>query len=167
MGKTTAQKGANVVKDGTKSMLLLLLGISPKLIYWEITRTKVSKKRFGRTAIFHSKKIIGRNPKEFKEVFGQKHPNTKSYQFLLGKSRQKETLKKQCGRTACFPKKNPHWREVPIKSSSKIIRWRIALIFPQQRKLMGSSAQISSGVCRCGSQEQVPEGSGEFRSVLV
>ena len=35
---------------------------------------------------------------------------------------------------------------------------------PQQRKLMGSSAQISSGVCRCGSQEQVPEkGSGRFR----
>ena len=24
--------------------------------------------------------------------------------------------------------------------------------FPQQRKLMGFSAQISSGVCRCGSQ---------------
>ena len=42
-------------------------------------------------------------------------------------------------------------------------------IVPQQRKLMvGSSAQISSGVCRCGSQEQVPEeGSGEFRRVLV
>ena len=36
--------------------------------------------------------------------------------------------------------------------------------FPQQRKLMGSSAQISSGVCRCGSQEQVPEeDSGRFR----
>ena len=31
---------------------------------------------------------------------------------------------------------------------------------------MGSSAQISSGVCRCGSQEQVPEeGSGRFRRV--
>ena len=39
-------------------------------------------------------------------------------------------------------------------------------IFPQQRKLMGSSAQISSGVCRCGLQEQVPEeGSGRFRKV--
>ena len=38
----------------------------------------------------------------------------------------------------------------------------------QQRKLMGSSAQISSGVCRCGSQEQVPEeGSGRFRRVPV
>ena len=35
--------------------------------------------------------------------------------------------------------------------------------FPQQRKLMGSSAQIGSGVCRCGSQEQVPEeGSRRF-----
>ena len=31
---------------------------------------------------------------------------------------------------------------------------------------MGSSAQISSGVCRCGSQKQVPEeGSGRFRKV--
>ena len=31
---------------------------------------------------------------------------------------------------------------------------------------MGSSAQIGSGVCRCGSQEQVPEaGSGRFRMV--
>ena len=38
--------------------------------------------------------------------------------------------------------------------------------FPQQRKLMGSSAQISTGVRRCGSQEQVPEeGSGRFRKV--
>ena len=41
-------------------------------------------------------------------------------------------------------------------------------IFPQQRKLMGSSAQISSGVCRCESQEQVPEeGSRRFRKVPV
>ena len=40
------------------------------------------------------------------------------------------------------------------------------LFFPQRRKLMGSSAQISSGVCRCGSQEQVPQGgSGRFRRV--
>ena len=44
----------------------------------------------------------------------------------------------------------------------------VVFFFSQQRKLMGSSAQISSGVCRCGSQEQVPEeGSGEFRCVLV
>ena len=44
----------------------------------------------------------------------------------------------------------------------------ITTFFPQQRKLMGSSAQISSGVCRCGSQEQVPEkGSGRFRKVPV
>ena len=41
-------------------------------------------------------------------------------------------------------------------------------VFPQQRKLKGSSAQISSGVFRCGSQEQVPEaGSGRFRRVPV
>ena len=41
-------------------------------------------------------------------------------------------------------------------------------LIPQQRKLMGSSAQINSGVCRCGSQEQVPEeGSRRFRRVPV
>ena len=44
---------------------------------------------------------------------------------------------------------------------------KLVAIFPQQRKLMGSSAQISSGVCRRGSQEQVPEeGSGRFQRVL-
>ena len=39
--------------------------------------------------------------------------------------------------------------------------WNIAgkCVFPRQCKLMGSSAQLSSGVCRCGSQE-VPDGSG-------
>ena len=36
-------------------------------------------------------------------------------------------------------------------------------IFPQQRKLMGSSAQISSGVCWCKFRRQVPEGSGGLR----
>ena len=46
--------------------------------------------------------------------------------------------------------------------------WPQDVFFPQQRKLMGSSAQISSGVCRCGSQEQVPErGSGRFRGSSV
>ena len=41
-----------------------------------------------------------------------------------------------------------------------------AYFFPQQRKLMRFSAQVSSGVCRCGSQEQVPEeGCGRFRNV--
>ena len=48
--------------------------------------------------------------------------------------------------------------------------WGLPLlpVFPQQRKLMGSSAQISSGVRWCGSQAQVPEGSGaRFRCVLV
>ena len=44
---------------------------------------------------------------------------------------------------------------------------RLRIIFPQQRKLKGSSAQRSSGVCRCGSQEQVPEAGsgGRFRKV--
>ena len=38
--------------------------------------------------------------------------------------------------------------------------------FPQQRELMGSSAQIGSGVCRCRWQVQVSGGSGSFRRVL-
>ena len=43
--------------------------------------------------------------------------------------------------------------------------WMVCYVFPQQRKLMGSSAQISS---RCGSEEQVPEeGSRRFRRVPV
>ena len=41
------------------------------------------------------------------------------------------------------------------------------LFFPQQRKLMGSSAQIRFGVRRCGSQAQVPEGSRGFCKVPV
>ena len=46
----------------------------------------------------------------------------------------------------------------------KTIRW--FLWAKNTRKLKGSSAQISSGVFRCGSQEQVLEaGSGRFRTV--
>ena len=60
---------------------------------------------------------------------------------------------------------------------------KLSLFIPQQRELLGSSAQISSGVCWCGSQEQVPEevsghvlvwvpeagseGSGEFHYTMV
>ena len=50
--------------------------------------------------------------------------------------------------------------------SSTVIYTLSGTVFPQQRKLTGSSAQISSGVCRCGSEEQVPdEGSRRFRRV--
>ena len=42
----------------------------------------------------------------------------------------------------------------------------IHYFFPQQRKLMGSSAQLSSGVCRCGSQH-LPKSSRGFWRVLV
>ena len=59
-----------------------------------------------------------------------------------------------------FPEETP----LPPPRLPKV---RPFFLFPQQRKLMGSSAQISSGVCRCGSQEQVPEGSGRFRRVPV
>ena len=59
----------------------------------------------------------------------------------------------------CFP------TNLPENESLRKNCWNYN-IFPQQLKLMGSSAQISSGVCRCGSQEQVPqEGSGRFRRV--
>ena len=46
-----------------------------------------------------------------------------------------------------------------------------AYFIPQQRKLLGSSAQISSGVCASARRRgrfRIPEeGSGEFRRVLV
>ena len=38
-------------------------------------------------------------------------------------------------------------------------------MIPRPRKLVGPSAQIGSGMCRCGSQEQVPE--IKFRRVPV
>ena len=41
---------------------------------------KLSKKHFGRIAILPFKKFIGRSAKEFKEVFGQKHPKKLSRQ---------------------------------------------------------------------------------------
>ena len=60
----------------------------------------------------------------------------------------------------------PHGDAVARRLSAQVVSLFSFLFFPQQRKLMGSSAQISSGVCRCGSQEQVPEeGSGRFRRV--
>ena len=55
-----------------------------------------------------------------------------------------------------------------IHHEYRILTGGTSTFFPQQRKLTGSSAQISSGVCQCGSQEQVPkEGSGRFRRVPV
>ena len=57
------------------------------------------------------------------------------------------------------------WSQKNTKHHALILSSNTVSVFPQRRKLMGSSAQISSGVCRCGSQEQVPEGSGRFRRV--
>ena len=61
------------------------------------------------------------------------------------------------------------WHEVCGRwLSLEAVPTQCFIIFPQQRKLMGSSAQISSGVCRCGSQKQVPEAiSARFRKVPV
>ena len=59
---------------------------------------KLSKKHFGRIAIFHSKKLLGEAPKNLKKSLGS--IQTKKYTFFLGKALQKETLKKQFGRTA-------------------------------------------------------------------
>ena len=60
---------------------------------------------------------------------------------------------------------------VTLAERVMLIFWGLSWILTscsQQRKLMGSSAQISSGVCRCRSQEQVPEeGSGRFWRVPV
>ena len=62
----------------------------------------------------------------------------------------------------------PSLRVLAEDHKGDAVTWTIWVFFPQQRKLKGSSAQISSGVFRCGSQEQVPEaGSGRFWRVPV
>ena len=40
-------------------------------------------------------------------------------------------------------------------------------LFPQERKLMGSSAQVGSGMCPCGWQAQLPGAPERFRKVPV
>ena len=39
--------------------------------YWEIARMKLSKKHFGRIAIFHSKKLLEEAPKNLKKSLGK------------------------------------------------------------------------------------------------
>ena len=70
----------------------------------------------------------------------------------------------------CFAKNNQNIS----KRITNIHDYSRLFLFSPTRKLMVSSAQISSGVCRCGSQDQVPEekgsgglGSGRFRRVPV
>ena len=85
------------------------------------------KKTFWKNCYFSFKKIIGRSPKEFKEVFGQ-HPNKKIYLFFKGKSITKRNIEETIWQNRLIRKKNPHWRDVAInfqKSSSKIIQWKI------------------------------------------
>ena len=55
MGKTIAQKGAHVVKDGKrhKDVMVLLLGIPPKLIFW------------GFVLVVHSEGSIAADDKHF------------------------------------------------------------------------------------------------------
>ena len=96
-------------------------------------------------------------------------PNTwKTAQLQLGS---------ECAAGASKMPKYPHhiqtlafwWTTLQLLNQpTKVSRTLTFFFFPQQRKLMGSSAQISSGVCRCGSEEQVPEeGSNRFRRVPV
>ena len=60
---------------------------------------KLSEKHFGRIAIFHSKKLLGEAPKNLKKSLGSIQTKKHTF-FLMGKPLQKETLKKQFGRTA-------------------------------------------------------------------
>ena len=59
----------------------------------------VSKKHFGRIAIFQSKNLLGEAPKNLKKSLGSIQTKNHTF-FFMGKSLQKETLKKQFGRTA-------------------------------------------------------------------
>ena len=75
---------------------------------------KLSKKHFGRIAFFSFKKFIGRSPKEFKEVFGQKHPN-KNHTSFYWKNTTKRNIEKTMWQNRLVSKKYHYWRDVAIK----------------------------------------------------
>ena len=84
---------------------------------------KLSKKHFGRIAIFHSKNLVGEAPKNLKKSLGS--IQTKKYTFFFGKSITKRNIEETIWQNRLIRKKNPHWRDVAInfqKSSSKIIQ---------------------------------------------
>ena len=95
--------------------------------YWEIARMKLSKKHFGRIAIFHSKNLLGEAPKNLKKSLGSIQTKKNTF-FFIGKSITKRNIEETIWQNRLIRKKNPHWRDVAInfqKSSSKIIQWKI------------------------------------------
>ena len=63
------------------------------------------KKTFWKNCYFPFKKIIGRSPKEFKEVFGQKHPNKKIIPVFIGKNTTKRNIEKTMWQNRLISKK--------------------------------------------------------------
>ena len=77
------------------------------IFYWEITRIKLSKKRFGRTAIFHSKKILGETPKNLKKSLGKSIQTKNHTSFYWENPYKKKHWKKQFGRDHHNSKQTP------------------------------------------------------------
>ena len=85
---------------------------------------KLSKKIFGRIAIFHSKKLLGEAPKKLKKSLDSIQTK-KIYLFFIGKIPTKRKIEETIWQNRLICKKNIHWRDVAInfeKSSSKIIQ---------------------------------------------
>ena len=79
----------------------------------------------------------------------------------MGKSQQKETLKKQFGRTAWFAKKSPYWRDVAInfqKSLSNIIQWKIIPTF------IGAQKNLKKFLCKTSKHKVILVSIGKISS---
>ena len=53
----------------------------------------LSKRRFGRIAVFHSKNLLGEARKNLKKSLGKSIQTKKLYQFILGKTLQERPMK--------------------------------------------------------------------------
>ena len=82
--------------------------------YWKIARTKLSKKHFGRIAIFHLKKLLEEAPKNLKKSLG-KSIQTKNHTSFIGKNTTKRNIEKTMWQNRLISKKNHYWRDVAIK----------------------------------------------------
>ena len=100
------------------------------------------KKTFWKNCYFSFKKIIGRSPKEFKEVFEQQHLNKKSYRFSLGKTLQKETLKKTMWQNRLISKKKSSLERRCNKSVGFYALFGVVGGFAEWKKGMRFSASV-------------------------
>ena len=100
------------------------------------------KKTFWKNCYFPFKKFIGRSPKEFKEVFGQKHPNKKIIPIFIGKNTTKRNIEKTMWQNRLISKKKDHWRDVAIKVWVSMPFLGLSGGFAEWKKGMHFGAQV-------------------------